>query len=116
MADDLTDKNLEAAMEKIHQFAREWEDSFMIHGTGNPYGLHTLLEARREVAIMRVQLAASWEREKLQDATIRELRRELLECRDKMGRDHCDLDDAASVKSVPDWTRIVVSDRRMMGG
>lgn len=48
--------------------------------------LRRLDEARRETAIARTLLAASFEREKEQDTLIRFLRRELLEAHDVAGR------------------------------
>lgn len=70
-----------------------------------------LIEARRETAIGRSSLAASWEREKMLDATIRELRRELLECRDAIAT-------IAKVEPpgpIADWLRDFSGDRRRLG-
>jgi hypothetical protein len=47
--------------------------------------LDRLAEARTEIAVMRVQLAASWEREQAMDAANRDLRRELLAAHDIVG-------------------------------
>lgn len=74
-----------------------------------------LVEARREVAIGRALLAAAWEREKHQQTVIDGLRRELLECRDRLGRDHCDLDDSI-YSAAPNPFRDFGGDRRRVGG
>lgn len=74
-----------------------------------------LLDARAEVAIFRSQLAASWDRERAQQAVISGLRRELLECRDRLGRDHCDLDDSI-YSTAPNPFRDFGGDRRRVGG
>lgn len=134
MGDDLTHKNLDAAMEKIHLFAKEWEDSFMIHGTGNPYGLHTLLEARREAAISRSLLASALEREKMlvqqieaamtradyweslmsdQAEIIRALRKELIEAHDIAGRAE---GERSNIGTPHDPFRDFSDDRRRIGG
>jgi hypothetical protein len=71
-----------------------------------------LLLARQEVAVLRVQLAASWEREKAMDATNRDLRRELLEAHDVAGR----AENAVQVKaSSADYTRDFFGDWRRIG-
>jgi hypothetical protein len=77
--------------------------------------VHDLLLARHEVAVLRVQLAASWEREKAMDATIRELRRELLEAHDVAGRAEGAAEVEAQELIQRHWTCAPDTDRRMMG-
>jgi hypothetical protein len=69
--------------------------------------LARLSDARAEVAVLRVQLAASWEREKAMDATNRDLRRELLEAHDIAGR----AEGAASPKFAPDYDQTASVER-----
>jgi septal ring factor EnvC (AmiA/AmiB activator) len=74
------------------------------------------LEAsRHEIAICKAHLAASWEREQALDVTIRELRRELAQAHDLLGRVEAT---AAPLKfPISDWTRDMIwSDSRRVGG
>lgn len=96
--------------------------------------LDRLNEARREAAISRSLLAASFEREKMlaeqvnaatiradyweslmsdQADIIRSIRKELIEAKDTIGR----AEGAALAKSAPvhDWTQIAEGDRRRLG-
>lgn len=77
--------------------------------------MNDLAEARAEIASNRALLAAAFEREKHQQAVIDGLRRELLECRDRLGRDHCDLEDS-NIGTVSNPFREFPVDRRKTGG
>jgi hypothetical protein len=77
--------------------------------------LARLLDARAEIAVLRVQMAASWEREKAMDATNRDLRRELLEAHDIAGRAEGAAEVEAQELIQRHWTCAPDTDRRMMG-
>ena len=74
---------------------------------------YAMVAARHEAAICKAHLAASLERERTLNATILELRHELLQAHDLAGR-------VESVKAplkfpTSDWTRVAVGDRRRVG-